>query len=73
MGIMEAPITKQQNVTNPAFPERKDKEVPAMLKTERIDITMTDSLYVFFISTHTPKAADPTRPPTMKTAPKTED
>jgi hypothetical protein len=73
MGIMEAPTTKQQKVTSPASPERKDKEVAAMLITERIDITITDSLYFFLISTQTPNAADPTRPPTMKTAPKTDD
>ena len=73
MGIIEAPITKQQKVTRPALPMRKDKEVAAMLMTERIDITIIDSLYFFFISTQTPNAAEPTRPPTIKTAPKTDD
>lgn len=73
MGIMEAPITKQQNDTSPAFPERKEKEVAIMLITERIDITIIETLYVFFISTQIPNAADPTRPPKMKTAPKTDD
>jgi hypothetical protein len=40
-----------------------------MLNIESRDIIITDSLYVFFISTQIPNAADPTSPPKINTAP----
>jgi hypothetical protein len=72
IGIIEAPTTKQQRVTTQVSPDKKLKAVPTLLITERIEIIITDSLYVFFSSTQIPKQADPTRPPIIKTAPNCE-
>jgi hypothetical protein len=69
MGIMLAPTRKQHSVTSQLFPLMNENDVAIMLKKESRDITITDSLYVFFISTHIPNAAEPTNPPIMKTAP----
>jgi hypothetical protein len=72
IGIIEAPTTKQHRVTSQVSPVKKLKAVPTLLRTERIEIIITDSLYVFLSSTQMPKPADPTRPPMMKTAPNSE-
>ena len=69
IGIIENPTKKQHSATIPLFYERNENPVPAILIMEIAEMTMTESLYVFLISTQTPKAADPIRPPMMNTAP----
>jgi len=69
IGIIEAPMIKQQVATKAVEPVRKEKDVIVMLRTDKIEIIIIDSLYFFLISTHTPKAAEPTKPPMIKTAP----
>lgn len=47
----------------------KLKAVATMLLIDIIVIMMTATLYFFFISTQTPKTADPMMPPMINTAP----
>ena len=72
IGIIQNPITKQHIVTSHDNPVKKLKAVPTLLTTDKTDIIMTESLYVFLSSTHNPKHADPNRPPMMNTAPNSE-
>jgi hypothetical protein len=44
IGIIEAPTTKQHRVTSHVSPVKKLKAVPTLLITERIEITITESL-----------------------------
>ena len=44
MGIMDAPMIKQNSDTNQDFPELKLKAAAIVLRTERIDIMIIDSL-----------------------------
>lgn len=72
IGIILAPTKKQHRVTSQLLPLINENDVAIMLKKDRADITMTESLYVFLISTHIPNAAEPTNPPMIKTAPNVE-
>jgi hypothetical protein len=44
IGIIEAPMTKQEAATKPDDLDRKEKAVAIMLNTESIEITITESL-----------------------------
>ncbi len=72
IGIIDAPIMKQHAVTSAVDPDKNENAVAVILNADKIDIIITESLYFFFISTHTPNMIDPTKPPTIKTAPKTD-
>ncbi len=69
IGIIENPIMKHIKAVSHESPLRKLKETPTVLIVDIIVMIITDSLYVFLISTHTPKAADPNIPPMINTAP----
>ena len=73
IGIIENPIIKQLAVVKYTFPILKLTVATKVLMIERREIKIIDNLYFFLISTKAPKQPEPTRPPTMKTAPKIED
>lgn len=72
IGIIQNPTIKQNSVGSQVCPVKKLADTPIVLNTERAHITITDSLYTFLISTHTPNTADPIIPPTINTAPNTD-
>jgi len=72
IGIIENPTMKQNRVVSHAQLTMKLKATPTVLRADRIEMIMTDNLYVFLISTHTPNTAEPTIPPIINTAPKSD-